>query len=122
MGDDRPEPQRTGRTNGSSVLTPPIGIPVVPDDTGALLEARQSADVVRPPTDPVPAVPAPAAAHIPPVVDALAGSCLCGHGAPAHEHYRTGSDCGACGPGGCSVFRLPGGHTRRVLRRLRLAR
>ena len=122
MGDDRPEPQRTGRTTGSSVLTPPTGLPVVPDDAGALLAPAQAADFAPRWAEPVPAVTAPAVAHMPPDVEALAGFCLCGHGAPAHEHYRAGSDCGVCGAGGCSVFRLRRGRARRVLRRLRLAR
>jgi hypothetical protein len=37
--------------------------------------------------------------------------CRCGHDAAAHEHYRRGSDCGACGAQACARFRSvrPGG-------------
>jgi hypothetical protein len=31
--------------------------------------------------------------------------CRCGHAVEAHEHYRPGSDCGACGAQGCRRFR-----------------
>jgi hypothetical protein len=119
MGDDRPEPQRTGRTTGSSVLTPPTGISLVPDDAGSLLVPPQSAE-------PVPAVPGPAVAWIPPDTTAdaaaLARSCRCGHGTPAHEHWRPGSDCGVCGASGCPTFRRHGGRVRQLLRRFRLVR
>jgi hypothetical protein len=30
--------------------------------------------------------------------------CRCGHAAEAHEHYRPGRDCGACG---CHRFAAP---------------
>ena len=90
MGDDHPQPPRTGRITGSSVLTPPTGIPVVPDDAKARV-------------DPLSAV-----------------ACLCGHGTHAHEHWRPGSDCSACGAAGCSTFRRRGGRARGLLRRLRL--
>lgn len=30
--------------------------------------------------------------------------CVCGHPAETHEHYRQGSDCGACGPGMCPWY------------------
>lgn len=30
--------------------------------------------------------------------------CVCGHVDEAHRHYRTGSDCGACGRGVCPWF------------------
>lgn len=32
--------------------------------------------------------------------------CRCGHPRTAHEHFRSGSDCGACGPAECRSFRL----------------
>ena len=106
MGDDRPEPRRTGRTTGSSVLTPPTGVPVVPDDAVALLEPPS----VEPPSvEPAPVV-------------SSAGVCLCGHGTPAHEHWRPGSDCSACGVTGCSTFRRRGGRVRGLLRGLGLSR
>jgi hypothetical protein len=34
--------------------------------------------------------------------------CRCGHAAEAHEHYRPGSDCGACGVPRCGRFRAQG--------------
>lgn len=30
--------------------------------------------------------------------------CVCGHPAAAHEHYRDGSDCGACGRFWCPWY------------------
>ena len=48
-----------------------------------------------------------------------AALCRCGHDAGAHEHYRAGSDCGACGAAQCGRFR-PAARTgllRRWLRR-----
>ena len=48
--------------------------------------------------------------------------CLCGHGRDAHDHFRAGSDCGACGATDCgkyrSVDRRTGGALGRVRRRL----
>ena len=32
-------------------------------------------------------------------------TCACGHAEDAHEHYRRGSDCGACGPATCARFK-----------------
>ena len=128
MGDDRPGPQRTGRTTGSSVLTPPTGLPVVPDDAESLLEPSPIPDV---PVSCVEALPAPAVSigvwtpsdtDTDTDSDALAGSCRCGHGSPAHEHWRRGSDCGVCGAASCASFRRRGGRVRRFLRRLHLVR
>ena len=34
--------------------------------------------------------------------------CRCGHAVEAHEHFRPGSDCGACGAAQCGLFRAPG--------------
>jgi hypothetical protein len=31
--------------------------------------------------------------------------CRCGHVADAHEHFRPGSDCGACGRVACPAYR-----------------
>jgi hypothetical protein len=31
--------------------------------------------------------------------------CRCGHDAAAHEHFRPGTDCGACGAQACGRFR-----------------
>jgi hypothetical protein len=30
--------------------------------------------------------------------------CRCGHDRTAHEHFRPGSDCGACGPRSCARY------------------
>lgn len=30
--------------------------------------------------------------------------CACGHSAEVHEHYRRGSDCGACGRSVCPRY------------------
>ena len=119
MGDDRPEPQRTGRTTGSSVLTPPTGLPVVPDDPGVLLEPPRSADVAVPRVEPAPVV-VWATPDVPAVHPVPTASCLCGHGSDAHAHWRPGSDCGLCGAAGCSTLRRRGGRVRRLLRSLRL--
>lgn len=32
-------------------------------------------------------------------------SCACGHTGEAHQHYRSGSDCGACGRDVCAKFK-----------------
>jgi len=32
--------------------------------------------------------------------------CRCGHDRAAHEHYRRGSDCGACGRDVCAAYRV----------------
>ena len=33
-------------------------------------------------------------------------TCHCGHVEAAHEHFRPGADCGACGRERCAEFRL----------------
>ena len=96
MGDDRLKPPRSGRTTGSSVLTPPTGVPAVP-----------GAPATRLPTN---------------ALEAPAGFCLCGHEPRAHEHWRPGSECGVCGPEGCPTYRERGGRARGILRKLRLVR
>lgn len=90
---------RRGRVAGpaSAVLTPPTGVPV------AAPPAR-----VRPPVAPPVAPPAGAA------------PCACGHARLAHEHYRRGTDCGACGAQECGRFRRRGGVVRRAARALGL--
>ena len=35
----------------------------------------------------------------------LRRTCRCGHPRPVHEHFRPGSDCGACGPAVCPRYR-----------------
>lgn len=34
--------------------------------------------------------------------------CVCGHERETHEHYRPGSDCGACGAEACPAWVRPG--------------
>jgi len=110
MGDDRPERQRSGHTMSSSVLTPPTGIGVVRDDAGSPVLDDAVAERLK--------LPAPRETRE--GTEAVTGSCLCGHGAQVHEHWRSGNDCSVCGPTGCPSFRRRGGGVRRVLRGLRL--
>jgi hypothetical protein len=44
--------------------------------------------------------------------------CRCGHDLDAHEHFRAGRDCGACGAGGCAAFRARSGGSRPTPARL----
>lgn len=101
MGDSTSEqrPGRHGRPRspGSSVLTPPTGVPSMPEIR--VPQWRPEA----PPTPPTPRV--------------VVAPCACGHGKDAHEHYRPGSDCGACGAQVCEEYRKLGGPVRRSLRR-----
>ncbi|BBG04111.1 MULTISPECIES: hypothetical protein [Pseudonocardia] len=83
--------------------------PTVITPAGAIPAPRPAADDA----DRTPTVP-PAAPQAPAVVEL----CRCGHGRDAHEHYRPGTDCGACGAD-CRSFRA--GDTRPVRRRVRLA-
>lgn len=72
-------------TPSAAVLTPPAGLPAVPQQRTA-----PEPDSSRPGTPPArPAV----------------RRCACGHPQDMHEHYRPGTDCGACGPRGCGAFR-----------------
>jgi hypothetical protein len=57
----------------------------------------------------LPAVPALARA-------AVGHPCTCGHGPAEHEHFRAGTDCGACGGSVCSRLRPARGRARRGLR------
>ncbi len=95
--------RRRPSSPGSSVLTPPTGVPAVPELDG-LAPAQRSVERQGPST-PRPVVAQP---------------CLCGHARDAHEHHRRGHDCGACGAAGCETFRPVGGASRRLLRRLGL--
>lgn len=58
---------------------------------------------------PAPAIPAPRVAPddtpvvVPPTTPAAVGICRCGHEKDVHEHYRSGTDCGACGTA-CRAF------------------
>jgi hypothetical protein len=83
-----------------SVLTPPTGVPAVPDLGAAIPAQRQDS----PPTDVTPDVVDP---------------CQCGHAKEAHEHYRPGRDCGICGADVCAAYRAARGPARRRLPRRR---
>jgi hypothetical protein len=95
--------RRGGSNAGSSVLTPPTGMPAVPDLGTAVPAQRQPS-------------PAPADTTPPPAQRTVVDPCRCGHGQQAHEHYRPGSDCGACGRRTCGEFRPENGPWRRFLR------
>jgi hypothetical protein len=104
MGDSAAEqrPDRRGRPRspGSSVLTPPTGLP----DLGG-------APTWQPPAPP---------AQQPPATPTVVKPCACGHAQEAHEHYRPGTDCGTCGAAQCEEYRPVGGPVRRALRRIGL--
>ena len=87
---DRGVRRQADRETELAVLTPPVGVSV----TQATANGRED----------VRATPA-------------SGRCLCGHGRPAHRHYRRGSDCGICGAAECAAYRQPGGILRRLLGR-----
>lgn len=96
-------PARRGRPSKagsslSSVLTPPVGIPTVATPPSGL--------PVTPPAGPP--------ASLKTVVD----PCVCGHGREVHDHYRRGTDCGACGAQDCTEYRPKQGSLRGALRRL----
>jgi len=77
--------------SGLTLLTPPVGMPSVPCE--------------QQPTAP------PATTAKPP--EAVVDPCVCGHAPAAHEHYRRGSDCGACGAQACPKYRLEAGAVAR---------
>ncbi|MEQ3548982.1 hypothetical protein WIS52_00750 [Pseudonocardia nematodicida] len=66
-------------------------------------ETRTSVSI---PTPRTPAEDGVLPAAPPPAGPARVGAdvCTCGHDRDAHEHYRAGSDCGACGAD-CRAFR-----------------
>lgn len=43
-------------------------------------------------------------------------TCVCGHDADAHQHFRPGADCGACGRERCPSYRTTS-RPRRLLAR-----
>jgi hypothetical protein len=104
MGDtDTPRPRkRSAQGSVSSVLTPPTGLASIEDiQTSVTIPAQRAAETeASAPTAP-PVAPPPAKA--PP------GVCVCGHAEEAHEHYRAGDDCGACGRDGCAHYRAADG-------------
>jgi hypothetical protein len=107
-GHDAGAGQRRGRrgTAGSSVLTPPTGMPVIPDLETSIPTPRSESR------------PAPVQPPAPPAQRTVIDPCTCGHGRAAHEHYRPGTDCGACGRKACGEFRPDNTRWRRFLRSL----
>ena len=113
MAEDHGRSKRSGRAgnpSASSVLTPPTGLPAVPDVDALAELAGGPAD--RAVTDAPAGVPP---APVLPVADPGA----CGHGPDAHEHYRPGTDCGACGIATCAAYRPQNSRLRRLRARLR---
>ena len=107
MGDDHgpqgpgsSSPSRGRPAAGSSVLTPPTGIPVVPDDARGIRNDGRAPQVASPDA---------------PLGAVVAALCRCGHASDVHRHLRRGSDCGQCGIGACSSYRPRGGVFRRLL-------
>jgi hypothetical protein len=105
------EGQRRNRQSsaGSSVLTPPTGMPAIP-------ELETSFPVQRRSSPPMPADTPP-----PPAQSTVVDPCMCGHSEAAHEHYRPGSDCGACGRAACGEYRPANSTWRRFLRTMGLS-
>ena len=83
-------PRSYGSSMVSMVLTPPNGIPVLPDPEIAAAARASIISACRP----------AGAAEVDP--------CVCGHGRAAHEHYRPGWDCASCGAVTCTDYRRPG--------------
>lgn len=111
MGDtDTPRSRKT-QGSVSSVLTPPTGLPSIEDITVPAQRTPENRAAAAPTAPPV----AP-----PPPVQAPPGTCVCGHPAEAHEHYRAGDDCGACGVEVCEHYRAASGEPAKkgVLARL----
>ena len=79
-------------TPSAAVLTPPTGLPAVeptPTTAPAIPQQRTPAEPVTP---------------LPPAVPGVR-LCACGHPEDMHDHYRAGTDCGACGARACGSFR-----------------
>ncbi|OLT19294.1 hypothetical protein BJF78_11080 [Pseudonocardia sp. CNS-139] len=51
----------------------------------------------------------------PPAQAPVVAPCTCGHPKSAHEHYRPGTDCGACGPTACASYKPEKGFWSRLL-------
>jgi hypothetical protein len=60
--------------------------------------------------------PVPSDPPQPPAQHTVIDPCTCGHGPEAHEHYRPGTDCGACGRSACAEYRPANSAWRRFLR------
>jgi hypothetical protein len=85
-------------------------MPVIPDLHTAFPTQRQ-------PLSPVPVEPPQ-----PPARDVVVEPCTCGHGPETHEHYRPGTDCGACGRATCGEYRRANSAWRRFMRSMGLGR
>jgi hypothetical protein len=90
------------------VATAPAVDPTV--DTGPIPAVVAPAVDPALDTGPIPAVTGPATTTAPPATPTpVPHPCRCGHDRDAHEHFRRGTDCAACG---CGRFRKPGLLTR----------
>ena len=98
MGESASRPtgagQRRGRRHGAAspevAPSSPEDMPAVPDLSAAIPAQRED-------SPPVP--------DSPPAPRTVVDPCVCGHAKEAHEHYRQGTDCGACGATACAAFR-----------------
>jgi hypothetical protein len=79
-------------------------MPVIPDLESSIPVQRRGA------------LPTPADPPQPPAQHTVVDPCTCGHGPEAHEHYRPGSDCGACGRRACAEYRPANTAWRRFMR------
>jgi hypothetical protein len=79
-------------------------MPVIPDLESSIPVQRRGA------------LPTPADPPQPPTQHTVVDPCTCGHGPEAHEHYRPGSDCGACGRRACAEYRPANTAWRRFMR------
>ncbi|GAA1284249.1 hypothetical protein GCM10009609_56520 [Pseudonocardia aurantiaca] len=96
----RPSGAGHGRLHGADApevaLSSPEDAPAVPDPRAAI--PAQRAD--SPPNSSLDSPP-----DSPQAPRTIVDPCVCGHAKEAHEHYRQGSDCGACGATACAAFR-----------------
>ena len=104
------KPRAGERDTDVTVLTPPVGLPESPrTQRGQPPPSAGGGRRVDPPVEP------PGAAR-------ACAPCVCGHARDAHEHYRSGSDCGICGAAKCAAYRRHAGLVRRMLRRVLVGR
>jgi hypothetical protein len=98
-----------GAAVGSGGLSTVLGAAVggiVPAALMAPEAATRTSRRAAPPAPPAPAEQTPPPApEVPGASDVPPTLCRCGHDAAAHEHYRRGTDCGACGAQSCARFR-----------------
>jgi len=94
-----------GSMIGGTVFGGTVGVAaaaalVAPASTASTRTARPAR---RPDTGQQPDGASAGEAPVPPT------RCRCGHEAAAHEHFRPGTDCGACGAKQCGRFRPSAG-------------